>query len=110
MYFFQLSGLLTIDPQTGEIRTRVQLTGKGRSEPYELIIRAQDNGGQLPNQKSLSNHVAFTLYIGDVSANDGTPFFIAPKVGQIANITEVSNLKYDMLIYNFQVCICRLSA
>lgn len=83
------NGLLRINTKTGEIRTKAPLTGKGRSEPYELIIRAQDNGGRLEKQKSLFTDVAFILYIGDVSANDGTPFFIAPKLGQVANITEV---------------------
>lgn len=82
------NGLLRINPVTGEIRTRVQLTGKGRSDPYEFVVRAQDNGGQLPKQESLHSDVSFTLYIGDVSENDGIPFFISPKIGQIANITE----------------------
>lgn len=83
-------GLLRINVKTGEIRTRTALTGKGRSEPYELIIRAQDNGGRIEKQKSLFSDVPFILFIGDVSANDGIPFFVAPKLGQIANITEVS--------------------
>lgn len=90
-------GLLRINTKTGEIRTRTALTGKGRSEPYELIIRAQDNnGGRIDEkQKSLFSDVPFILFIGDVSANDGIPFFIAPKLGQIANITEVSRC-FDM--------------
>lgn len=82
------NGLLKINPVTGEIRTRVSLTGKGRSEPYEFIIRAQDSGDQIPKQKSLNSDVTFTVFIGDVSANDGIPFFIAPKIGQVANISE----------------------
>lgn len=84
----EANGLLQINTKTGEIKTKVLLTGKGRSEPYEMIIRAQDNGSQLPKQRSLYSDVTFTLYIGDISANDGIPFFIAPKVGQIANVTE----------------------
>lgn len=84
------NGLLKINPQTGEIRTKIPLTGKGRSEPYEIIIRAQDSGGKIDKQVSLYSDVVFILFIGDVSANDGIPFFIAPKLGQIANITEVS--------------------
>lgn len=83
------NGLLKINKTTGEIRTKAPLTGKGRSEPYELVIRAQDNGGRIEKQKSLFNDVSFVLFIGDVSANDGIPFFIAPKLGQIANISEV---------------------
>lgn len=83
-------GLLRINSQSGEIRTRVPLTGKGRSEPYEIVVRAQDNGGKIDKQISLFSDVMFMLYIGDVSANDGIPYFIAPKLGQVANITEVS--------------------
>lgn len=86
----EANGLLKINPSTGEVRTKIPLTGKGRSEPYELVIRALDNGGQVPKQKSLQSDVSFTLYIGDVSSNDGIPFFIAPKIGQIANISEVN--------------------
>ena len=86
---FSTSGLLQINPKTGEIKTKAMLTGKGRADPYELVIRAQDSGGQLPKQSSLYNDVSFTLYIGDISANDGIPFFIAPQVGQTANVTEV---------------------
>lgn len=82
------NGLLHINRSTGEIRTRTSLTGKGRSDPYELVVRAQDLGEQVPKQQSLYTDVSFTLYIGDVSANDGIPFFISPKVGQVANISE----------------------
>ncbi|XP_053673187.1 protocadherin-16 [Anopheles nili] len=84
----EANGLLQINSKTGEIKTKSMLTGKGRSEPYELVIRAQDSGNQLPKQSSLYNDVSFTLYIGDISANDGIPFFIAPQVGQTANVTE----------------------
>ncbi|XP_055628070.1 protocadherin-like wing polarity protein stan [Toxorhynchites rutilus septentrionalis] len=88
----EANGLLQINPKSGEIKTKVLLTGKGRSDPYEIIVRAQDNGSQLPKQRSLYNDTVFTLYIGDISANDGIPFFIAPKVGQIANVTENATL------------------
>lgn len=81
-------GLLKINPKTGEIRTRSTLTGKGRSESYDMIIRAQDNGGRIDKQKSLFTDVPFVLFIGDVISNYA-PFFIAPKLGQMANITEV---------------------
>lgn len=104
-------GLLRINVKTGEIRTRTALTGKGRSEPYELIIRAQDNGGRIEKQKSLFSDVPFILFIGDVSANDGIPFFIAPKLGQIANISEVSwcfdTFKSSRELHNVHhVCAC----
>lgn len=82
------NGLLHINRTTGEIRTRSSLTGKGRSEAYDLVIRAQDAGDRVPKQMALHTNVAFTLYIGDVSANDGIPFFVAPRVGQVANISE----------------------
>lgn len=81
-------GLLKINAKTGEIRTKAPLTGKGRSESYDMVIRAQDNGGRVEKQKSLYSDVPFVLFIGDVISNYA-PFFIAPKLGQIANITEV---------------------
>ncbi|GAB0099897.1 cadherin EGF LAG seven-pass G-type receptor 3 [Sergentomyia squamirostris] len=84
----EVNGLLKINPVSGAVETKIPLTGKGRSEPYQLVVRAQDNGGQVPKQESLYSDAFFTLYIGDVSANDGIPFFIAPHVGQIANVTE----------------------
>lgn len=84
------NGLFKINVNTGEIRTKKSLTGKGRSEPYELVIRAQDNGDQVAKQKSLYTDVPLVLFIGDVSSNDGIPVFVSPKVGQIANISEVS--------------------
>lgn len=83
------NGLLKINMKTGEIHTKARLTGKGRSEPYDLVIRAQDNGGRVDKQKSLFSDVPLILFIGDVSANDGIPFFIAPKLGQTANVMEV---------------------
>jgi Cadherin domain len=83
------NGLLSINATTGEVRTKVVLTGKGRSDPYELVIRAQDNGAQVPKQVSLFSDVNFILYIGDSNTNDGIPVFFAPKIGHIANVTEV---------------------
>lgn len=82
-------GLLKINAKTGEIHTKAPLTGKGRSEPYDMIIRAQDNGGRVEKQKSLFSDVPFVLFIGDVISNYA-PFFVAPRLGQIANITEAS--------------------
>lgn len=99
------SGLLRINTKTGEIRTKAVLTGKGRSEPYELIIRAQDNGGRVEKQKSLFTDVPFILFIGDVSANDGIPFFVAPKLGQTANITEVNYFDTFDVYSNFFVAL-----
>lgn len=84
----EANGLLRINSSTGEIRTRTSLTGKGRSEPYDLVIRAQDRGDLVPKQVSLHTEVPFVLFIGDISANDGIPFFISPKLGDMANISE----------------------
>lgn len=83
-------GLLRIDHITGLIYTKAELTGKGRAEPYEIVVRAQDQGNLLPKQESFSSDVPLRLYIGDVSSNDGVPFFITPKLGHITNITENS--------------------
>lgn len=85
-------GLFHINPKSGEITTKTVLTGRGRSEPYEFSIRAQDNGNQVPKQQSLYSDVHLMIYIGDVSANDGIPFFVSPKIGQIANISEVKEI------------------
>ena len=35
-------GLLTVVPNSGNIIVKGPLTGKGRSEPYTLTVRAQD--------------------------------------------------------------------
>ncbi|XP_037949446.1 cadherin-23 [Teleopsis dalmanni] len=86
----EVNGLFNIDAVTGEIKTKGELTGKGRSEPYFLIVKAQDNGNQVPKQQSLSRDTDVILFIGDVSANDGIPYFITPRVGQTANVTENS--------------------
>lgn len=85
----EVYGLFKINRTSGEIKTKQELTGKGRSMPYDLIVRAQDNGNQVPKQESISADVNVEIYIGDVSANDGIPYFISPKIGQMANITEV---------------------
>ncbi|XP_004530778.1 cadherin-23 [Ceratitis capitata] len=82
--------LFKINQSNGELKTKRELTGKGRSQPYELVIRAQDNGNQVPKQESLVTDVAVIVYIGDVSANDGIPYIVSPKVGQMANVTENS--------------------
>lgn len=86
----EVNGFFKINKMTGEIKTKRELTGKGRSEPFEIRVRAQDNGDRLPKQKSLSTDVKVVIYIGDVSANDGIPYFVEPEVGQMVNVTEVS--------------------
>lgn len=42
----EASGFFRIDEETGEIWTNRILTGKGRSEPYNIIIKASDRGDQ----------------------------------------------------------------
>lgn len=37
-------GFFKIDPETGEVATNRALTGKGRNEPYNIIIKASDKG------------------------------------------------------------------
>ncbi|XP_075160515.1 cadherin 74A [Haematobia irritans] len=84
----EVNGLFKINKNTGEIKTKRELTGKGRSEPFIVRVRAQDNGDKVPKQKSLSSDTKLIIYIGDVSANDGIPYFVQPEIGQMANVTE----------------------
>lgn len=82
-----------MDQSTGQIKTRLPLTGRGRTAPYTLIIGATDGEG-------LIGDATLTLYIGDVSANDGVPRFITPADGQTIFVSEVSNnLFFLLLIY-----------
>lgn len=104
----EVNGLFGINSTTGELKTKRELTGKGRAAPYYLVIRARDNGNQVAKQQSLYQDVEVTIFIGDVSSNDGTPYFISPKMGQKANITEVcskylkiSNLLHISYYYKF---------
>ncbi|PZC83942.1 hypothetical protein B5X24_HaOG206691 [Helicoverpa armigera] len=77
----EANGLFTIDATTGEIKTRKDLTGRGRTDPYRLLVGATDGGGH-------SGDTSLSLYIGDVSANDGVPRFIRPAAGEILSISE----------------------
>ncbi|XP_052751367.1 cadherin-23 [Galleria mellonella] len=77
----EANGFFTIDAMTGEIKTRRDLTGRGRTDPYRLLIGATDGGGHT-GDSSLS------LYIGDVSANDGVPRFIRPAAGEVLTVSE----------------------
>ncbi|XP_068081067.1 cadherin-87A [Anabrus simplex] len=81
------SGLFSINHTTGRIVTRRALTGKGRTEPYHLILRAQDSG-----TPPLSTDVSLSIYIGDVFSNDGVPIFIRPTLEEIAQVSENSSL------------------
>ncbi|XP_063973499.1 cadherin-23 isoform X2 [Diachasmimorpha longicaudata] len=83
----EASGLFAVDHQTGEISSAKKLTGKGRTDPYNMRVRAQDNG--LP---VLHSDVSLILYIGDVVSNDGVPLFIRPTLEEIAYISENSTV------------------
>lgn len=80
----EANGLFAINHTTGHIITRKALTGKGRTEPYQLMVRAQDGGNP-----SLSMDVPLSIYIGDVFTNDGVPLFIRPSFNEVAKISEV---------------------
>ncbi|XP_013134373.1 PREDICTED: cadherin-23 [Papilio polytes] len=72
--------LFTIESMTGEVRSRA-LTGRGRTQPYSLAVRAADRGGH-------SAVTELTLYVGDVSANDGVPRFLRPADTDTLHIAE----------------------
>ncbi|KAG7299357.1 hypothetical protein JYU34_016291 [Plutella xylostella] len=77
----EANGFFTIDQTTGEIRTNRDLTGRGRIEPYRLLVGATDGGGH-------TGDTSLQLYIGDVSANDGVPRFIRPAAEEVLQISE----------------------
>lgn len=79
--------MFKINHTTGEISSAKALTGKGRTEPYNMRIRAQDGG-----KPSLYADVSLTLYIGDVVSNDGVPLFIRPTLEEVAYVAENSTI------------------
>ncbi|XP_046625369.1 cadherin-23 isoform X1 [Neodiprion virginianus] len=81
----EANGLFKINHSTGEISSAGQLTGKGRTEPYNMRVRAQDGGDPV-----LFTDVALVLYIGDVVSNDGVPLIIRPTLDEVAHIAENS--------------------
>lgn len=83
----EANGLFRINHTTGEIYSAKALTGKGRTEPYIMRIRAQDGG-----QPEMFSDVILTLYIGDVVSNDGVPLFIRPTLEEVAHIAENSTI------------------
>ncbi|XP_057327404.1 cadherin-23 isoform X2 [Microplitis mediator] len=83
----EANGLFKINHKTGEISSAKKLTGKGRTEPYMMRVRAQDSGHPV-----LHSDVSLTLYIGDVVSNDGVPLFIRPTLDEIAYISENSTI------------------
>ncbi|CAH2991920.1 unnamed protein product [Chilo suppressalis] len=77
----EAAGLFNIDSKTGVITTSKDLTGRGRTDPYRILIGATDGGGHIGD-------TSLSLYIGDVSANDGVPRFIRPAMGEVLSISE----------------------
>ncbi|XP_045534163.1 cadherin-23 [Papilio machaon] len=73
--------LFMIEPSTGEVRSRGALTGRGRTQPYSLSVRAADSGGHFADTQ-------LTVYVGDVSANDGVPRFLRPADTDTLHVTE----------------------
>nr|CAD7446778.1 unnamed protein product [Timema bartmani] len=83
----EANGLFQVNMTTGNVTTQRVLTGKGRAEPYQLIIRAHDKG-----EPPLFTDVILNVHIGDVFANDGVPIFIHPELEEIAQISENSSI------------------
>ncbi|KAJ8680655.1 hypothetical protein QAD02_016442 [Eretmocerus hayati] len=83
----EANGLFYINHTSGEILSKRELTGKGRTEPYFMRVRAQDSG-----DPPLFSDVKLTLYVGDVVSNDGVPLFIRPTLDEIAQIAENSTI------------------
>lgn len=85
----ELKNLLSLNSKTGELRTAKLLTGRGRSEPYEIIVRAIDSGNQIPKQRSLFTDQIVHIFVGDTFQNDGIPYFISSN-DEEANVLENS--------------------
>ncbi|CRK98096.1 CLUMA_CG011464, isoform A [Clunio marinus] len=94
-----IGGLFELNPKTGELKTAKQLTGRGRSEPYEIKVRAIDKGNQIPKQQSLFVDQILQIFIGDTFSNDGIPYFISSN-DEEANVTE--NLPIGSRVYQIQ--------
>lgn len=73
-----------INSTSGEIKVKQSLTGRGRTSPYILMVRAQDNG-----VRSLFSDVQVNVLVGDVVLNDGIPMFVRPTEDETAYILEV---------------------
>lgn len=83
----EVDGLFSLDPESGVLSVLAPLSGKGRTEHYELKVRALDQGS--PQQYS---EATIRLFIGDVSTNDGVPTFISPAPNEGANVMENSKV------------------
>ncbi|CAG0885750.1 unnamed protein product [Cyprideis torosa] len=68
----------------GLITVLSPLAGKGRPEAYHLQIEATDSG-----TPPLTSMVPVSIFVGDVSSNDGIPKILKPKIGE--NVTVMEN-------------------
>ncbi|XP_023233383.1 cadherin-23-like [Centruroides sculpturatus] len=80
-------GYFSVDFESGVVSVIRALTGKGREEPYSIIIRATDKG--IPAKYT---DVEVLVIVSDVSTNDGIPQFIRPASGEVAYIHENATL------------------
>ncbi|KAK8401064.1 hypothetical protein O3P69_002684 [Scylla paramamosain] len=83
----EVEGLFSLDSETGVLQVKAPLNGKGRTEHYEVTVRAVDQG--TPQQYS---EAIIHLLIGDVSTNDGVPTFKRPAPNEGASIMENSKI------------------
>ncbi|XP_046392719.1 cadherin-23-like [Ischnura elegans] len=81
----EAKGLFEVSKSTGDVRTIRALTGKGRTEPYSIIVRASDRGAS-----PLYSDAVLSVLVGDVASNDGVPQFIRPTQSEVARIPENS--------------------
>ena len=93
---------------SGNIVVKGPLTGKGRSEPYVLTIRGQDQG-----DPPLFSDVEVFVYVGDITANDGIPSFVKPAFAEQAFVLEVIAIAiaipFNSIQFNFNDLISRFS-
>ena len=82
----QVKRLFEINSQSGEIKTAARLTGKGRTAPYVVTVRAMDQG-----TPQLFSDTEIYITVGDVSNNDGIPRFIKPEPNEVAYVPENSS-------------------
>lgn len=94
-----IRGLLTVNTKTGELKTSKYLTGRGRSEPHEIKVRATDNGNQIPKQQSLFTDQIVQIFIGDTFSNDGIPYFVSAEdeEASVAENSPVGTKVYEIL-------------
>ncbi|KAI1280906.1 Cadherin-23 [Halotydeus destructor] len=78
--------LFEINETTGILTVAASLSGKGRPDPYEVTIKAND-GGKIP----LSSEVTVSIVVGDISANDGIPLFVKPAENEVVYVSENAN-------------------